>query len=151
MQIYFATVGSRIKVGVSNNPLVRLRQLSRDAGGEPVTLIGSIKGGVKIEKAIHKAMALYRIKGEFYHDCPETRATIQNYFNNFDGAFVERIRKESPFGLACKAVWPHKTAEKLAAASGQSVRACAYEIAGEREPSGRSAAALIAAALRWPL
>lgn len=57
----------------------------------------------------------------------------------------------SPFGLACKAVWPHKTAEKLAAASGQGVRACAYEISGEREPSGRSAAALMAAALRWPL
>lgn len=57
----------------------------------------------------------------------------------------------SPFGLACKGLWPHKTAEMLAAASGQSVRACAYELSGEREPSGRSAAALVAAALRWPL
>lgn len=57
----------------------------------------------------------------------------------------------SPFGLACKAVWPHKTAEKLAAESGQAVRTCAYELAGDREPSGRSYAALFAKLMRWPL
>lgn len=57
----------------------------------------------------------------------------------------------SPFGVACKALYPHKTAEWLAAATGQSVRACAYEISGEREPSGRSIAALVAEVARWPL
>lgn len=39
------------------------------------------------------------------------------------------------FGRVCKAIWPVKTAEHLAFATGRSVRAAAYEISGEREPS----------------
>lgn len=42
------------------------------------------------------------------------------------------------FGRVCKAIWPHKTAEQLAVAVGCSVRAAAYEISGEREPSAKS-------------
>lgn len=42
------------------------------------------------------------------------------------------------FGRVCKALWPVKTAEYLAAAVGCAVRTAAYEIAGEREPSARS-------------
>ncbi len=57
----------------------------------------------------------------------------------------------SPFGRACKGLWPYKTAEELASRVGCSVRAAAYELAGEREPSGRSIAALVAAASEWPL
>lgn len=39
------------------------------------------------------------------------------------------------FGRVCKAIWPLKTAENLAAAVGCSVRVAAYEISGERPPS----------------
>ena len=42
------------------------------------------------------------------------------------------------FGAFCKHVWPTKTAEMLAAEVGCSVRAAAYEISGEREPSVKS-------------
>lgn len=42
------------------------------------------------------------------------------------------------FGRVCKAIWPHKTAEELAAKVGCAVRTAAYEISGEREPSARS-------------
>ena len=42
------------------------------------------------------------------------------------------------FGRVCKALWPHKTAEELASRVGCSVRAAAYEISGEREPSAHS-------------
>jgi hypothetical protein len=42
------------------------------------------------------------------------------------------------FGRVCKALWPFKTAEELAARTGRSVRACAYEISGECEVSSRS-------------
>lgn len=44
------------------------------------------------------------------------------------------------FGGFCKVIWPSKTAEGLAAAVGCSVRAAAYEISGEREPSAKSVA-----------
>lgn len=42
------------------------------------------------------------------------------------------------FGRVCKAIWPVKTAECLAAEVGCSVRAAAYEISGDREPSAES-------------
>jgi hypothetical protein len=46
----------------------------------------------------------------------------------------------SPFGRACKGIWPTKTAEQLAAKVGCVVRTAAYEISGEREPSAKSLA-----------
>ena len=49
------------------------------------------------------------------------------------------------FGKAWKAIHPHKAAEHLAAAVGCSVRAAAYEISGEREPSALSLMALMTA------
>lgn len=49
----------------------------------------------------------------------------------------------SIFGRVCKAIWPVKTAEQLAAAVGCSLRAAAYEISGEREPSARSIAVIV--------
>ncbi len=52
------------------------------------------------------------------------------------------------FGRVCKAIWPTKTAEQLAAAVGCGVRAAAYEISGEREPSARSVAVVVNAITR---
>ena len=47
------------------------------------------------------------------------------------------------FGKVCKAIQPYKTAEWLAAELGCSVRAAAYEISGEREPSARAIAVIV--------
>jgi hypothetical protein len=47
------------------------------------------------------------------------------------------------FGRVCRTIWPVKTAEHLAAAIGCSVRAAAYQISGESEPSARAVAAVI--------
>jgi hypothetical protein len=47
------------------------------------------------------------------------------------------------FGKVCKAIWPFKTCEELAARVGCSVRAAAYEISGERHPSAQSILAVI--------
>ncbi len=47
------------------------------------------------------------------------------------------------FGRVCKAIWPFKTAEQLAALVGCSVRAAAYEISGERDPSAQSVLAVM--------
>jgi hypothetical protein len=46
------------------------------------------------------------------------------------------------FSKCCRALWPYKTAEHLAAAAGCSIRAAAYQISGEQEPSLRSAQAV---------
>ena len=47
------------------------------------------------------------------------------------------------FGRTCKAIWPNKAAENLAARSGCSIRAAAYQISGQTEPSARSLQAII--------
>ena len=57
----------------------------------------------------------------------------------------------SDFAAMLKAVQPHKTAEWLALNTKQSVRAAAYELSGEREPSARSIAFVVSIAARWPL
>lgn len=49
------------------------------------------------------------------------------------------------FGRVCKAIWPVKTAECLAAEVGCSIRAAAYEVSGEREPSALSILAVLTA------
>lgn len=60
----------------------------------------------------------------------------------------------SDFGTMLKAVAKsrgEKPAEWLAAKTGQSLRAAAYELAGDREPSARSINFLMSLACRWPL
>jgi hypothetical protein len=52
------------------------------------------------------------------------------------------------FGRAWKGIFRIKAAEELAARTGCSVRAAAYELSGEREPSSRSISALITEVLR---
>lgn len=47
------------------------------------------------------------------------------------------------FGRVCKAIWPVKTAECLAAEVGCSVRTVAFEISGERPPSAQSLMAVM--------
>lgn len=47
------------------------------------------------------------------------------------------------FGRVCRAIWPTKTAEELAARVGCAVRTASYEISGEREPSARSIAVIV--------
>lgn len=49
----------------------------------------------------------------------------------------------SKFGRACKAIWPEKTAEHLAAAADCAVRTAGYYLSGEREPSARAIAAIV--------
>lgn len=49
----------------------------------------------------------------------------------------------SSFGKVCKALWPLKTAEELAARAGCAVRTAAYEVSGERHPSAQSVLAVI--------
>lgn len=49
----------------------------------------------------------------------------------------------SAFGRAWKGLFPFKAAEELASRVGCSVRAAAYEISGEREPSARSIAVFV--------
>jgi uncharacterized protein with beta-barrel porin domain len=141
MQIYFARTADQIKVGVSKNPQARLVQLAQQCA-TPLSLIGTIKGDVRREKSIHKTLAPYRVQGEWYRDCPEVHATIQNCFNNFDLSDGSIAARQDHFATAWKAIFPHKAAEELAARSGCSVRSAFKQLSGEHHPSAQSIKAL---------
>jgi hypothetical protein len=51
----------------------------------------------------------------------------------------------SAFGRACKGIWPVKTAEELASRAQCSVRAAAYQLSGEHDPSALSLLAVMTA------
>ncbi|HWL04520.1 MAG TPA: hypothetical protein VNQ99_06225 [Xanthobacteraceae bacterium] len=52
------------------------------------------------------------------------------------------------FGNVCKAIWPDKTAEHLAAQSRCGIRTAKYWLSGEREPSAAAVAVIVAAITR---
>lgn len=52
------------------------------------------------------------------------------------------------FGRAWKGMFPIKAAEELAVRAGMSVRAAAYQLSGEHEPSARAIAALVVEATK---
>ncbi len=142
MQIYFVEAAGQIKVGISRDLKSRLRQLASHRKG-PVEVIGTIKGDLRREQEIHNALRQYRINGEWYRDCRDVRAVIQNCFNNFEMADSQPL-PSSKFGAVCKALWPSKTAEELASRVGCTVRTAAYEISGERQPSAQSILSIVA-------
>ncbi len=59
------------------------------------------------------------------------------------GVLRREVEKAREIGAVCKALWPFKTAEELASRVGCSVRAAAYEISGERDPSAQSILAVV--------
>jgi Meiotically up-regulated gene 113 len=76
--IYFAASGGRIKIGVSQNVTRRLAYINTHLE-EPLTLIGTISGGSKVENGIQAHFKQHRLKGEWFKDCEEVRQSIKNF------------------------------------------------------------------------
>jgi hypothetical protein len=146
-QIYFAQCGDKIKVGISRDVASRLAQLRTGAGG-PIQLIAAVDGDLKIEKALHNKLRQFHLDGEWYRDCAETRAAIQNSLNNFPKAMPSRKPKSGSnllFAQVAKVIWPNKTAEHLAAIAGTDRRSGTRWLSGQYEPPGCVIAAIITA------
>jgi hypothetical protein len=142
--IYFAKCGEHIKIGIAGNVKQRIGSL-QVASAQPIELIGAVKGTAHDERRLHKTLSRHRIKGEWFSDCPEVRSAMNIAIERGDWSdpIVSAKAKSDVFGKVCKAIWPFKTAEELASRVGCSVRAAAYEISGEREPSVHSLQAVI--------
>lgn len=63
--VYFITDGRYTKVGCGNDPAKRLLELQT---GNPLelSLVKTIEGSFEEEKAIHKSLSLYHVRGEWY-------------------------------------------------------------------------------------
>lgn len=73
--VYFLEGPQRIKVGYSNNFERRLQQ-HLQASFDPLTVIGTIPAGRKVEREIHTRLAPHKLKGEWYVDGPEVRLLV---------------------------------------------------------------------------
>ena len=67
----------------------------------------------------------------------EARAPLQNEIRGTLAQPTAQICS-AVFGQVCKVIWPVKAAEHLAAEVGCSVRAAAYQISGQSDPSAQS-------------
>jgi hypothetical protein len=134
-QVYFAQCGDRIKIGVSSNITARLAQLRQGAGGD-VKLLASIEGDFEIERALHNKLRMQRIDGEWFRDCAEVRAAIQNSENNFPKPTPADIKANtaSKFKAVCKVLWPEQTGYVLAEIAGVDARTAHRWLSGQSEP-----------------
>lgn len=67
--VYFLRVGKRIKIGYSNDPERRARDLQAE-------LIGFAPGGRQLEAALHYDLREYRDRKEWYRDKPAVRIAM---------------------------------------------------------------------------
>ncbi len=143
----------RIKIGWTVNLAKRLSEISRPFA-EPVSLIGSVAGGQKLERAVHKHLKTFRLRAEWFRDCKEVRNAIDDLLCRGPVAIglspeagnVEPPSVTTPCRLAVisRALWPRKTAENLAAVLGKSPRAASYFLAGRYQLDGPDATRLLA-------
>lgn len=148
-KIYFASSGTRIKIGVTQNVERRLKEVEVHLA-EPLALLGVIDGSLQSEKALHAQFAAYHLNGEWFRNCAEIRALISDLLSApvRDWLFVSgRLRaKSAPPTDAdgdardlmerARIKWPRRTAQHLADCTGLSVRACKYWLSGRSIPSG---------------
>lgn len=95
--VYFIECAGRIKIGCSKNIQGRVAHISTSAPAE-VTLIASIPGNYRLEKAIHRHLAAHRERGEWFTDCQAVREVIQALVSAGPSVigFVEKEKASAP-------------------------------------------------------
>lgn len=76
--VYFiegATSGA-IKIGTTKNLHARMSSM-QTASVEPLTVLGTVNGGVDLERKLHMEFAGQRVRGEWFRSTPELRARIK--------------------------------------------------------------------------
>jgi hypothetical protein len=73
--IYFADAGGQIKIGWSRKVSARLAQLQVGCAS-PLKLLGTMPGGLAVERRIHERFAHLRLSGEWFTAAPELLAYI---------------------------------------------------------------------------
>lgn len=73
--IYFIRAGKTVKIGVSDNPNLRLRELQT---GNPfrLKLLGVMAGEYMVEKELHSLFERFRLEGEWFRFTGELEACV---------------------------------------------------------------------------
>lgn len=75
-RVYFIALHEVIKVGVTGDVADRVSALQVGCPYE-LELLGSIKGDPRAEAALHAALCIYRVRGEWFMAPKEMRAAIR--------------------------------------------------------------------------
>lgn len=79
-KIYFVSAPGRIKIGYTKKPEARLKQL-RQADMEELTVIAITDGTMHIEHKLHDMVRPFCIRGEWFQDCQQVRAVMNDFLN----------------------------------------------------------------------
>jgi hypothetical protein len=75
--VYFIGCNGRIKIGFTKSIEVRLKTF-RTAHPDEIRLIGTVPASRHFEHELHVRLRQYVVKGEWFQDCPEVRAVIDD-------------------------------------------------------------------------
>lgn len=87
-KVYFVSAPGRIKIGYTTKPEARLVQL-RERDMETLSVIGIADATIHVERKLHEMADAHRLRGEWFRDCIEVRAIIDDFlsgklvFNDF--------------------------------------------------------------------
>lgn len=73
--VYFADAGGQIKIGWSKKVSQRLAQL-QTGSASPIKLLGTMPGGLAVERRVHAKFAHLRLSGEWFTAAPELLAYV---------------------------------------------------------------------------
>ena len=73
--VYFVSDGEAIKIGKANDPKRRLGGIQTGTA-RPLSLLGVVPGGRRMERRIHREFQAHRLRGEWFADCAEIRSYI---------------------------------------------------------------------------
>ena len=98
-RVYFAAGAGRIKIGTTRTGVERRVGAISSHLPEPLTVIGSVDGGLPYERAIQHHLAPYCLRGEWFQDCEAVRQTISRLIAQgpdaigYDGIMFSSERK----------------------------------------------------------
>lgn len=114
--VYFIECADRIKIGFTKRTVAkRIRGLTTGAPDD-LKVLAAVEGSVPFERAIHKAAKQYRVRGEWFKNCPEVRDLMHDIvFRGHDAiGFVEPLleapREPSGEGPLLKPIYERITA-----------------------------------------
>jgi hypothetical protein len=73
--VYFLQCDDRIKIGITRDPMQRLRTLQTGNASE-LKLLAAVAGEAELEQTIHAKFESARIHGEWFARCPELQQFI---------------------------------------------------------------------------
>lgn len=131
-RVYFAAAAGRIKIGTTTKQVTERVTAINSHLAKPLKIIGFIDGGVPLERAIHKHLARYRIRFEWFRDCEEIRKEIDRIIAIGPSAigFSRAITREQPirrmpvgnkrsFGRLARVIWGERALVQLMALTGE--------------------------------